>query len=119
MVARNGALKILDFGLATPSMRGLSASACPPAGGTRAYMAPEQGRHEAVDARADVYALGVLMHELLTNELPNRGEPLLPRAIPRAVKRIVTRCLAHDPEDRYGDAGAVHRALVASKAARR
>jgi serine/threonine protein kinase len=102
MIAKDGALKILDFGLATPSARCVLPDDTP-AGGTRPYMAPEQVRHEAVDARVDVYAFGVVLHEMLTGALPGKTT----RKIPRGIRPILSRCLSYDPKDRFADAGEV------------
>lgn len=85
--------------------------------GTPLTMAPEQILGRPVDARTDIYALGLLAYELLTGELPFRGEdlveieemhlwveppPLSERApVPPAFDAVVRRCLAKDPADRY------------------
>jgi hypothetical protein len=99
-----GRVKIVDFGLATVSVaregpRRLT-------GGTAGYMAPEQVGGERVDARADVWAAGIALHEMLTGHRPAAGEdgyPVLlwPAAIPPGVRRVVERCLSPDPGARY------------------
>ena len=88
--------------------------------GTPEYMAPEQGLGKDVDARADIYALGVVFYELLTGQKPftaetpmevifkHKTEPLpmprqIVREIPEAVENILVRALAKKPEDRYKD----------------
>ena len=84
MVAPDGRLKILDFGLAkqhvfggpdgTTWSRDAAHSGAGALLGTLAYMAPEQARGLGVDARADVYSLGALLHELVSGEAAFRGE---------------------------------------------
>jgi serine/threonine protein kinase len=142
ILKEDGLLKILDFGVArsmirqvpgTPSaqtltMRGLSLA---PGGiaGTPAYMAPEQMRGEPVDARADLYALGVVLYELgcgrqlftapskaalmaevLSNERIDLCE--LERHQPASLVRIVRKLLERLAADRYPSAGALEEDLA-------
>jgi len=121
MVARDGRVYVLDFGLAL----GLGTSRLTTSGttmGTVAYMAPEVARGEEADARSDLYGLGVVLYEALTGAFPFAGErpeamiwaalnepPTPPRVrrpeIPVALERIVLRAIARDPARRYPTAG--------------
>ncbi|HWO25123.1 MAG TPA: protein kinase [Kofleriaceae bacterium] len=142
MLGEGGAVKVLDFGLAK--------LAAPPAGagpsqlvtleghivGTPAYMSPEQAKGRPVDARSDVFALGVMLYELVTGRRPFRGEtavelfiaidrdePARPSAVnpqvPPALEAIVLRCLRKAPEERFVSCSEAAAALrrVASGAA--
>jgi hypothetical protein len=124
-VTRDGRVKILDFGIAVrdethAGARDAETVARTEPGlllGTLGYMAPEQIRGESISARADLFALGVLVHELLTGVNPFRRdtpadtmsavlrEPAPPLAVaapgmPRAAARLIDRCLEKRPEDR-------------------
>src|SRR5262245_15492599 len=121
-----GVVKVLDFGLAK-----VTDNAPPPAGGTRdglilgtaAYMSPEQARGKAVDKRADIWAFGCILYEMLTGRLAFQGETdsdiigkilerepdwsALPATTPAAIRRLLLRCLAKDPRQRLRDVGDV------------
>jgi tetratricopeptide (TPR) repeat protein len=109
-----GGAKVLDFGVAQLFGRGREAS-----GGTPAYMAPEQRAGGPVDARADLYALGVLLHELLAGPLPpgeaGEAQPGLPRrpraSSPPELRQLVGSLTAAAPDARPSSAGEVEAAL--------
>jgi eukaryotic-like serine/threonine-protein kinase len=119
MVTHDGRAKIVDFGVAKLTERlgqspGLSGVTTPTSRvGTTAYMAPEQVEGKALDHRADVFAFGVVLYELLAGANPFAApqyadtihnvahlEPPLER-IPRAQRRVIRRCLRKEPELRY------------------
>lgn len=123
MVAADGRIKIVDFGLSF-AKRGLnndeatgSMSIFSGVVGTLAYMAPEHAEGKTVDHRADIFALTIILHELLTGRLPFSapnpaallrallfGKPSLPSAFGRelaAFDAAVERGLRKEPENRY------------------
>jgi formylglycine-generating enzyme required for sulfatase activity/tRNA A-37 threonylcarbamoyl transferase component Bud32 len=120
MITGKGVVKVADFGISKiAGEHGLTMTGT--AVGTPAYCSPEQGRGDQVDARADIYSLGVVFYELLTGKKPfegatanaliyqhNYAEPKLPtdlRAeIPNAYQAVVLKCLQKDPAKRYQDA---------------
>ncbi len=126
MVTPAGTVKVLDFGIARAA-RGSARSGSPTAHGTAAYVAPEQARGDASDQRADVYALGAVLYELLAGRPPFPAPPegSLERAggaafvpiralrpdVPAALDGVVARCLARDPTARYERAEELARAL--------
>jgi tetratricopeptide (TPR) repeat protein len=119
--------KLLDFGIAVP-LTSLDA----PRAGTIGYLAPEQLTGAPLDARTDVFQVGVVLYEMLTGRPLFGGDSRLQRlaagmtapdftvldaAAPRAIAAIVRRAAAHDPRARYDTAAAFLRALRATDAA--
>jgi serine/threonine-protein kinase len=139
MVRDDGTVKVLDFGLAkigaagaTSGVGGFGATgavtspAMTQAGlvlGTAAYMAPEQAKGRAVDKRADVWAFGCVMYEMLSGKRAFDGDDVsetlasvlkdepdwsaLPQTANSAVRVLLRRCLQRDPARRIGDASAL------------
>jgi len=107
MVGDFGETVIVDWGIALELSQTQDEQASSVVG-TRGYMAPEQERGEVVDARADVFALGVVLFETLGGCLPGDATGRLrttePR-IPRELAAIVTKASAVEPAQRYADAG--------------
>jgi serine/threonine-protein kinase len=134
-VRADGTVKVLDFGLAkafdAAASSGAGATMSPTlsihatqAGiilGTAAYMAPEQARGKAVDKRADIWAFGCVVYEMLTGRRAFGGDDVsitlaavmmkepewmaLPGATPVGLRRLLTRCLKKDPKERLRDIG--------------
>ena len=125
-IAPDGTVKVLDFGLAklvdvAPQPANLSPTvATTQAGiilGTPAYMAPEQARGREVDRRADIWAFGVVLYEMVTGSAPFRGETLTDvmaavvredpdlSRVPARVRPLLQRCLDKDPRRRLRDIG--------------
>jgi serine/threonine protein kinase/Tol biopolymer transport system component len=128
IVAPGGALKIVDFGIARRADQTLLTHAGM-ALGTTVYMSPEQLRGEDVDRRTDLWALGVVLYQMVTGEVPFDGsEPEMVSAIlgrsprpmgalrpkvPEALERIVARALAKPRAQRYGSAAEMRAELAA------
>ena len=135
-VRPDGVVKVLDFGLAKaiepvgPAAAHVALSptitspAMTQAGmilGTAAYMSPEQARGKAVDKRADIWAFGVVLFEMLTGRRAFRGDDVsetlaavimqepdwraLPEAAPPSLRGLLARCLKKDPKARLRDIG--------------
>ena len=138
-VREDGTVKVLDFGLAkavqgdgsrsrgqdpTPSSATMTSPAMTEQGiilGTAAYMSPEQARGRAVDKRADIWAFGVVLWEMLTGKRLFAGETVsdtlaavltqkpdldaLPPRVPAYVTHLLRRCLDPDPKTRLRDIG--------------
>jgi serine/threonine protein kinase/Tol biopolymer transport system component len=136
-VRPDGTVKVLDFGLAKALDPAVSGPAVGPRNsptitspmmtvrgvilGTAAYMAPEQARGRAVDRRADIWAFGVVLYEMLTGERLFGGDDpsdvlaavlrqdidwsQLPRSTPAPIRRLLERCLERDPKKRLRDIG--------------
>src|SRR5215469_1694407 len=114
MIARTG-VKVLDFGLAKSGTDD-TVTGSHMAIGTPAYMAPEQRKGKPADARADIYAFGCMLYEMLagTQVGPNRR-----RIGPGKLERIVNRCLEEDPARRWQSAAELQRELAAISLPRR
>jgi serine/threonine-protein kinase len=127
-ITPSGEIKVLDFGIAkaahTARVTKIGAVV-----GTADNLAPEQIVGREADSRSDVWALGVLMYEMLTGQLPFQQKTLpelyraissveyepassLNPAVPASLERILQRCLRKDPEQRYRSADELHDALV-------
>ena len=139
-VRADGTVKVLDFGLAkaldqsaasslqSPASLSMSPTITTPAMtragmilGTAAYMSPEQARGKTVDKRADIWAFGCVLYEMLTGERQFGGDtvqetlaavikdPLrlerLPDGVPRPIRQLLARCLDRDPRTRLRDIG--------------
>src|SRR5581483_4212120 len=91
-------VKVLDFGLAK-SIADPVVTAASGAVGTPAYMAPEQWEGKPADARTDIYALGLVLSQMLTGR---QGAPS--SELPPALGRVIARCLEPDPEERWQSA---------------
>ncbi len=127
-------VKVLDFGLARSSAGDQNLTQSGVIMGTPAYMAPEQARSGTkVDARADLFSLGVVLYRLCTGKLPFKGDdmmstlmslgmdtPTSPAALnlelPLTLSDLVMQLLAKDPKDRVGSADKVVKALEAIEA---
>ena len=107
MIGKTG-IKILDFGLAR-SKQDETITVSRMILGTPAYMAPEQRQGKPADARADIYAFGCVLYEMLTGERVSHRRRL--RA--RKLETIVSRCLEEDPARRWQSAAELQRELAA------
>ena len=120
MLGSGGGVKVMDFGIA----RALSSQTLTQTAtvlGTASYLSPEQAQGEAVDARSDIYSLGVVLYEMLTGRPPFSGDspvavaykhvredPPLPSSIapevPQELEAIVMKAMAKNPANRYASA---------------
>jgi tetratricopeptide (TPR) repeat protein len=134
MVTGRSHVKVLDFGLAKYVGVGDVDETLTAAGtlmGTPHYLSPEVLQGKPADARSDLWALGVVLYEMLSGRLPFLGSTMfqvssailreepspLPANVPSRLRRIVERCLEKEPEGRYQNAGEVHTALETTRAA--
>ena len=147
-ITRRGSAKIMDFGIATGSRLARAVDPSKTAGatetavtapgvvaGTASYMSPEQVRGEALDARTDLFSLGVTLYEMTTGQLPFKGDDAAevrravldadPRAasqarsdMPKELEAIIRDCLQKNREARYQRAAELSAALAALKQSR-
>ncbi|GAC1553883.1 MAG: hypothetical protein PVS3B3_14320 [Ktedonobacteraceae bacterium] len=130
LVGRDGSIKLTDFGIASV-YKDINAERLTTTGmtlGTVQYYAPEQAQGEIVSPAADVYALGIVMYEMLTGRTPFDGDtpvavamqhiqdaPIPPTQynpnIPQVLEDIIMRCLEKVPEMRFRDGSTLARAL--------
>src|SRR5467141_637580 len=138
-ITEEGRLKILDFGIAklvAPMTLGTGETLPSPQPhtedgailGTVGYMSPEQVRGQPADQRSDVFAFGAIVYEMLAGRGPferdtavetgyailNDDPPQLPAEVPTALDRLVRRCLAKRPEDRFPSAQELVDALASA-----
>jgi serine/threonine-protein kinase len=132
LLGGDGRVKVADFGIAKAvadadlTQPGLMV-------GTAKYLAPEQVRGDAVDARTDLYSLGVVLYEMLCGRPPFvadtdaatalarlQRDPLRPRqvraGVPKALEDVVCRAMAREPDQRYDSAADLRAALLAAGA---
>jgi ligand-binding sensor domain-containing protein/tRNA A-37 threonylcarbamoyl transferase component Bud32 len=121
LIDPRGDVFLTDFGIAKLVVESAQFTATGGIVGTPAYMAPEQALGEPVDHRSDIYALGVVLYELVTGQVPYEAEtplavlfkhvsePLpLPRQVkpdlPPALERVILKAMAKSPDDRFQSA---------------
>lgn len=114
MIGTDGGVKLMDFGIsklmANTRMTGASVVM-----GTPFYMSPEQLRNSRdVDARADIFSVGVVLYEILTGNVPT-GVPKpvseIVAEVPHELDKLITRCVEPDPKDRYQNATELRQAI--------
>lgn len=120
----DGTAVLSDFGIAKSLDDRTQFTQAGFAVGTPSYMSPEQARGQEIDGRADLYALGVVLYEILVGKLPYSGTDALSTALAHLTEplpelpvhhgryqQVLRKLLAKDPAERYADAAALLRAL--------
>ncbi|MCB0191348.1 MAG: serine/threonine-protein kinase [Anaerolineae bacterium] len=127
MINQEGNVVLTDFGIAR-IMEGTQYTQTGALSGTPAYMSPEQGKGERADERSDIYALGVMLYEMVTGRVPYEADtpyaiivkhiseslPLPTKInpdLPEAVERVILKSMSKQPNDRYQTAGEMAKAL--------
>ncbi len=112
LITSDWQVKVADFGLAREGT--LLAGIDEPEYGTPDYSAPERFiTGMPIDHRADIYSLGVVIHEILTGLTPRAAGTLAGQGLPEGFAGVLSKCLMHDPARRYQSAGEVRAALLA------
>ncbi len=131
LLAADGEVKLIDFGVAKAADRLAEQTRTGVIKGKIAYMSPEQALRGVVDRRSDVWALGVVLYELVAGTSPFEGGLVdvfaqikngtspraLPDEVPRELEEVIERALCHDPSERYQSAKELHHALRAASTA--
>jgi serine/threonine-protein kinase len=121
LITPDGEVKVTDFGIARAINTEESLTQTGAVMGTAAYFSPEQAEGKTVDARSDIYSLGVVLYEMAVGRPPFAGdspvavaskhvrdEPEMPRAVypacPAALEAVIMKAMAKDPASRYGSA---------------
>jgi serine/threonine-protein kinase len=121
LITPEGEVKVTDFGIARAVNTEESLTQTGAVMGTAAYFSPEQAEGKTVDARSDIYSLGVVLYEMAVGRPPFSGDspvavaskhvrdnPTLPRAVnpacPAALEAVIMKAMAKDPTSRYGSA---------------
>jgi serine/threonine protein kinase len=128
LIASDGQVRLVDFGVAKATLRSISETAPGVLKGKAGYVAPEQALGRPVDRRADLFAVGILLFQMVTGRHPFRGENevatlanLLSRGVPApgavagrppsALDVVILRALSRPPEERFPDAIEMARAV--------
>ncbi len=115
MCGANMAIKLMDFGISKLTSRS-NLTATSVVMGTPHYMAPEQIRNsKAVDLRADIYSVGVVLYELVTGNIPSgipKPASQIISDVPPTLDPIIEKCVDHNPRNRFQSAAELRKALA-------